>query len=262
MDFLFNVLDLPVAKKFFSNKGFVGLDRYFLENEVNEIKKAVAEVKSIDGVDLYLDRSNLMRRMENFIFKNNLLVKVNSQIVDLLSKLTSKDQNLFKDKVNFKPPNGEGFNAHYDGIFQFKTKEGILKNGWYEYASEFNTVLICLDDFTTENGTLEISMSHPGNFNSLLRNTKGNGSPDLKDNLVKDLNFYPVLAKAGSLIIFKHNCPHRSFPNFTSNDRSSLYLTYNNSKDGNFYEEYFQDKKNSTNTNKALLGEQVKNKKN
>ena len=234
MDFLFNISDLAKAKIFFSNKGFVGIDQYFSENEVNEIKKAVAEVKKLDGVDLYLDRSNLMRRIENFIFKNSSLVKINSQIVGVLSKLTSKDQNLFKDKVNFKPPNGEGFNAHYDGIFQFKTKDGVLKNGWYEYASEFNTVLICLDDFTIENGTLEISNSHSGNFNTLLRNTKGNGSPDLKDDLVKDLSFYPVLAKAGSLVIFKHNCPHRSSPNFTLNDRSSLYLTYNNSKDGNF----------------------------
>jgi hypothetical protein len=76
-----------------------------------------------------------------------------------------------------------------------------------------------------------------GKFQSILiiKQTLGlNGGVDLY------LNRSNLMIRVENFIL-KNNCPHRSSPNFTSNDRSSLYLTYNNSKDGNFYEEYFQD---------------------
>ena len=34
--------------------------------------------------------------------------------------LFEKKFTIFKDKYNAKPPKGEGFYAHYDGIFYFK----------------------------------------------------------------------------------------------------------------------------------------------
>ena len=66
-----------------------------------------------------------------------------------------KDFNLFKDKINLKPPSGKGFKHHRDGIFKF-TKDDKVLNGWYSYADDFYNFLICLDDFTLDNGTLQI----------------------------------------------------------------------------------------------------------
>ena len=192
--------------------------------------------------DLYYDRSGLLRRMENFIFKNDFM-EINRKIEKLLYKLTRGKQIIFKDKVNFKPAKGEGFFPHYDGVFQFKKINGEIKNGWYEYASDFTNVLICLDEFTLENGTLEISKFHQGDFETLLKNTKQKGSPDLRDDLVAQLDFYPILAKSGSVVIFKHSCPHRSSANYSSSERGSLYLTYNNSECGNFYKNISKIKK-------------------
>ena len=258
MKFLFEQSDTENAKKCYQENGFCALDGFFPEKDIIEIKNAVSSVKQLEGVELYLDRAGLMRRIENFTFKNKFLTELNKRIEKILYTITDQKQNLFKDKVNFKPAGGEGFYPHYDGVFQFTNSEGIRKNGWYEYASDFNNVLICLDNFTIENGTLELARADQQDFEVLLKNTKGNGSPDLKDELINALQFYPILANAGSLAIFKHTCPHRSSPNHSSSERGSLYLTYNNSNEGNFYKKYFDDKKSSSNEHKALLGEQAK----
>ena len=247
---------LSSLKEEYFNKGFVLINDFFSEKSIFEIKQAI-EIVQNQEVELYKDRSGNLRRMENFTFKHKTFKFVNEEMKELLFKITSSKQKLFKDKVNFKPPKGEGFYPHFDGIFQFNTSRGEIKNGWYEYATDFNNCLICLDEFTLENGILEISKSHNESFNSLLEKTKCDGSPNIKDEIVSQLEFEKILANPGSVVIFKHTCPHRSSPNYSTSDRGSLYLTYNNLKDGIFYEKYFSDKKDSLNSNKSLKGDQI-----
>ena len=251
-----NANELSELAATYKKNGFATIEDLFSNKIISEIKLAIELVKNKD-VELYEDRSGNLRRMENFTFKHKIFKFVNEKLKEILFKITSFEQTLFKDKVNFKPSKGEGFYPHFDGIFQFKTNSGDVKNGWYEYASDFNNCLICLDAFTSKNGTLEISRSHNEDFNSLLNKTKCNGSPDIKDELLSELEFQPVLANAGSVLIFKHTCPHKSSPNHSERDRGSLYLTYNNLKDGHFYDQYFSDKKGSLNINKSLQGDQI-----
>ncbi|CAO6130703.1 Phytanoyl-CoA dioxygenase [Candidatus Pelagibacterales bacterium] len=242
--------------KEYATKGFFTVPNFFSSKITDEIKKAVKEISYHPDVKKYNDRSGALRRIEYFTFKNHLFKKINEQLKKLITDVTSKEQTLFKDKINFKPPFGEGFYAHYDGVFQFKTANGIIKNGWYEYAEDFNNVLLALDDFTHENGPLEIANASQGNFETLIKNTKGDGTPDIKEEFAREIIFIPMHVSKGSLVVFKHSCPHRSSPNRSSSERGSLYLTYNNLVDGDFYEQYFLDKHQSTNAHKSLLGEQ------
>ena len=115
----------------------------------------------------------------------------------------------------------------------------------------FHNCVICLDPFTVENGALELSKFHSGSFTSLLKNTKNDGTPVLKDELVDRLDFFPILAGTGSVILFKHSCPHRSAPNYSNRDRSALFPTYHKAEDGEFYDQYFAEKTDSINPNKA-----------
>lgn len=249
-----NKARLTKAKDEYVNNGHTLLDSILSTEQLRKISDAIKDLSISDDIDLYKDRNGLVRRMENFTYKNNELEELNIKVRELLYYLTDEVQVLFKDKVNFKPPNGEGFFAHYDGVFQFKNSDGDIRNGWYEYANDYNNILITLDDFTHENGPLEVANSHDGNFDQLLKNTNYDGTPNLKAEVETRCNFTPMICGAGSVIVFKHSCPHRSSVNNTQKERGSLYWTYTPSSNEKLYEQYFKDKADSQNKNKALTG--------
>lgn len=249
-----NKIRLTKAKEEYENNGFTLLDSILSTEQLRKISVAIKDLSTSNNIDLYKDRSGLVRRMENFTYKNNVLEELNEGVRELLRYLTNEVQVLFKDKVNFKPPKGEGFFAHYDGVFQFKNSDGDIRNGWYEYANDYNNILITLDEFTNENGPLEVANSHVGNFDQLLKNTTCDGTPNLKTEVEDRCNFTPMICGAGSIIIFKHSCPHRSSVNNSQKERGSLYWTYTPSDNEKIYEQYYKDKADSQNKNKALTG--------
>lgn len=134
------------------------------------------------------------------------------------------------------------------------TSDGETNNGWYEYGNEFNNVLITLDDFTDQNGPLEVAKNHIGNFDELLRKTTCDGSPNLKTEVEAKCHFIPLICRAGSIIIFKHTRPHRSSANHSQKERGSLYLTYTPSENEKIYKQYYIDKSGSKNKDKSLTG--------
>lgn len=105
------------AKEELRNNGFTMLDSILLNEKISDLKLAINDCSISEDCDQYKDRNGLLRRMENFTFKNIVFEVLNKEVRDLLFNLTGENQVLFKDKVNFKPPNGEGFFAHYDGVF-------------------------------------------------------------------------------------------------------------------------------------------------
>jgi 2-aminoethylphosphonate dioxygenase len=234
--------------------GYVILDKYFSESELVGFNVALEKIISSNDVDIYNDRSGNLRRLEKFAHKDAFFRQLNEKIKCLLLEITGTKHALFKDKINFKPPGGEGFHAHYDGVFKFDDGVAVRK-GWYEYADKFVSVLIALDDFTVENGALEVARIHEGSFETLLQNTKQDGSPDLIDDVISKCEFSPVIISRGGVVIFSNLCPHRSSANKSASPRGSVYFTYNEEKYGDNYERYFMDKKKSKNSFKALTGE-------
>ena len=188
--------------------------------------------------------------------KENYKIDLNNDVINLLKDIFKDSFIIFKDKFNAKPPGGEGFYAHYDGVFIFKDERNSNQNGWYKYTDYFINALVALDECTRQNGTIEISNQHTGSFQDLLKNTKMNGTPDLTKNIEDELDFEYIELKPGDLVLFSNRCPHRSKKNNSNMDRRTLYYTYTKKDHGSFYNEYFEDKKRSSNTSsKSLDGE-------
>ncbi|KAK3279805.1 hypothetical protein CYMTET_12325 [Cymbomonas tetramitiformis] len=58
-----------------------------------------------------------------------------------------------------------------------------------------------------------------------------------------ELQFDPVLATPGDLLLFGSFTPHRSDPNSSSNRRRALFLTFNALEEGEHRRDYYQNKK-------------------
>ena len=215
--------------------------------------KVVEEINEAKNTVKYFDNNNNLRRVEKLYDKGPNLILLNKKILIILNDILGEEFTIFKDKFNSKPPGGEGFFAHYDGIFQFLDQNSIKKNGWYEYGDYFINVLVALDKCDKKNGTIEISESHLGNFNDLLRNTKMDGTPALNEEIEKKIKFKTINLDIGDMVFFLHTCPHRSKKNNSNKSRKIIYYTYNLNKFGSKYDLYFEDKKKSKNSSKALV---------
>ena len=239
--------------KYFNENGFLVLKDMFDIDFIDSLKK---EINNLKDVEIYYDRNNNLRRIERLYNKDKNLKKLNDRILSVLKNFFHKDFIIFKDKFNSKPPGGEGFFAHYDGIFEWKKDNNDgLKRGWYEYSDFFINVLVALDECNHLNGALQISKIHNFNFEELLNMTNKDGSPNLKKEIEDNLIFEIPILNPGDIIIFSNKCPHRSYKNNSDKSRMTLYYTYHPINDGDNYDQYFIDKKNSKNKHKSLTGQ-------
>jgi ectoine hydroxylase-related dioxygenase (phytanoyl-CoA dioxygenase family) len=172
------------------------------------------------------DGSRVLNRLENFVPYHpgfNDLLR-DGRMIGAVSQLLDERAVLFKDKINFKMPGGDGFKAHQD-----------LQAGWERYASYFVSALVCIDEATVENGCLELaeidSSFHLGN----------NWEP-LSEEQTAGLNFRPAPTKPGDLVFFDSFTPHASAPNMTDRSRRLYYATYNKLSEGDHLAAYFADK--------------------
>ncbi len=237
-------------KKKFDKDGYFVCKNVFKDNFV---KKLIKEINESKNTIKYYDNLNNLRRVEKLYDKGLALKKLNEEILKLLNSVFKEKFLIFKDKFNAKPPKGEGFFAHYDGIFYFVDPYNIKRKGWYEYGSFFVNALIALDPCNKENGALEIAKFHTGSFEKLLSNTKNDGTPALRKEVEINTSFELVNLDIGDMVIFSNKCPHRSKQNNSSRSRRILYYTYSLEKNGSQYEVYFNDKEKSKNISKALV---------
>ena len=237
-------------KKNFDEKGYFICDKFFGKEMVLEI---INEIENSEKTIKYFDNNNCLRRIEKLYDKGAQLKNLNLQILNLLNKVFNDEFLIFKDKFNAKPPGGEGFFAHYDGIFNFLNPDNETKRGWYEYGNFFINALVALDECNVENGALELAKSHTGNFEELLKNTKKDGTPALSKEVEIKTKFNLINLNVGDMVIFSNTCPHRSKKNNSDKSRRIIYYTYSLAKNGSKYHTYFEDKKNSKNISKALV---------
>ncbi len=239
--------------KEYNTKGFIVVKKFLTKNFTEKILKEIAYSKN---TDVYFDQHGNLRRVEQLFDKGKNLVILNKRILTLIKRIFKLKLVIFKDKFNAKPPGGEGFDPHYDGIFYFKDKNNKTKKGWYEYSNYFVNVLIALDDCNKNNGTIELSNMHNESFEELYSRTKRNGTPDINPSYLKKLNFKSISLRAGDILIFSNKVPHKSRKNQSKKNRRTLYYTYCNEIKKNSYKKYFNDKLKSRNkTSKSLSGQ-------
>jgi len=130
---------------------------------------------------------------------------------------------LYKDKINFKMPGGDGFRAHQD-----------VQAGWDTYAGLHITALVSIDASTPANGCLEMAagMHRAG----LL----GDKWKPLDENT---LEYTAIPTQPGDAVFFDSYAPHRSGPNMTDSPRRVLYVTYNRLSEGDQRRRYYRDKR-------------------
>ena len=147
------------------------------------------------------------------------------KMLGYVSRLFGEQAVLFKDKINFKLPGGDGFKAHQD-----------VQAGWDNYSSIHITALVTIDRCTVENGCLEVA---PGFHNKGLIGDKWKPLPE------DELEYLSLPTEPGDVVFFDSFIPHRSRPNHTPLPRRVLYVTYNRLSEGDHRRQYYIDKRKS-----------------
>lgn len=235
-------------KKKFDNDGYFKIKNFLSKTEISKI---LEEIMKLPDIYSHKDKKGLLRRIEKFYNKGKNLNYINTKFVKLIKDILNLNVLIFKDKFNLKPPGGEGFKAHFDGVFIFIDPQKKIKRGWYEYGDNFINILLAIDNCNEENGSIELAKSENEPFTNLIKKLKNKKTGELSVVSERKYSFKKMNLSAGDIIIFKNTCPHRSSINKSNKPRRILYYTYLDEKFGNQYEKYFLDKKISKNKIKS-----------
>ncbi len=145
----------------------------------------------------------------------------------ILFQVTGDEMLLFKDKINYKLPRGNGFAAHLDAPA-------------YDHIGEIEhtTANLAVDPATIANGCVEVV---PGSHRMNVELAEGGRISEAWEN---SHEWMPVELESGDLLIFGSHLAHRSASNKTSKARSSVYATYHMRSDGeDLKERYYIDRR-------------------
>ncbi|KAI9930105.1 hypothetical protein ASPWEDRAFT_99466 [Aspergillus wentii DTO 134E9] len=142
----------------------------------------------------------------------------------ILKALSGDDMLLFKDKINYKQPHGNGFQAHLDAPA-------------YDHIGriEHITANIAIDAATLENGCLEVI---PGSHRMQVELADGGR---ISQGWEDAHAWVSIPLDAGDVLLFGSHLAHRSAENRTEKSRASLYATFHAKSDGvDLREKYYR----------------------
>jgi ectoine hydroxylase-related dioxygenase (phytanoyl-CoA dioxygenase family) len=221
----------------FHRDGFVLVRGMYSAKEVEKISSwtdEIARSPETPGKDMkYFERSSfdqhrILCRIENFVpfhpgFSHLITARRMQQAV---SELFAEKAVLFKDKINFKLPGGDGFKEHQD-----------VQAGWDKFGSLHITAMIAIDETNEANGSLEML---PGLHRKGLL---GKMWAPLSAEDTGQQPYIAVHCQPGDAIFFDSYAPHRSGPNRTDKARRVLYITYNRLSEGDHRARYYAEKR-------------------
>ncbi|KAJ5487398.1 Phytanoyl-CoA dioxygenase [Penicillium desertorum] len=190
-----------------------------------ELKRWTQEIQAwprVKGKWMPYDEINIngerqLMRTERFIdyhpgFKS---LVCGEQLAEILKAVSGDDMLLFKEKINYKQPQGNGFEAHLDAPA-------------YDHIGriEHVTANIAIDAATPENGCLEVVR---GSHKMEVEFAEG-GRITSGWELAHEWTTVPL--EMGDMLIFGSHLAHRSAENKTDKSRSSLYATFHSRSDG------------------------------
>ena len=219
----------------FKSSGFLIIRNLYNAERMQEITEWTEEVTNYPEVPgkymMYFEESKLepgkriLSRMEDIepFHQGFSKLFIGGEIQQITSQLFDDEAILFKDKINFKMPGGDGFKAHQD-----------VQAGWDRYSKLHITALVSIDPSTVENGCLEMA----GGYHD-----KGLIGEQWKPLEEDALDYMSVTTKPGDAVFFDSFAPHRSGPNMTNEKRRVLYVTYNAAAEGDHRRQYYDDKR-------------------
>jgi len=176
------------------------------------------------------DQSRILCRIENFVPYHEGFSKLitTRRMQQAVTELFGEEAVLFKDKINFKMPGGDGFREHQD-----------VQAGWDDFAEIHITAMVAIDETNEANGSLEMiaGMHQQGVLGSMWA--------PLTDEDTRNVEYEAVHCKPGDAVFFDSYAPHRSQPNRTDEARRVLYITYNKQSEGDSREQYYTEKRNN-----------------
>jgi ectoine hydroxylase-related dioxygenase (phytanoyl-CoA dioxygenase family) len=221
----------------FKSDGFVVLRNGFSQDEVSHIEKWATEISSAKEESgkhwVYHETSqldpgkDLISRIEYISPYHDGFAELADSLKAPVAQLLNEDAVLFKEKINFKLPGGDGFKPHQDS-----------QAGWEDYANYFVSVLVCIDDATIENGCLQLVAGN--HRRGLYREWEPLTDDDMKE---MDFKFYPT--QPGDIVFFDCYTPHASEPNLSNTTRRLYFATYNAISEGDHLTQYYKDKHDS-----------------
>jgi len=222
----------------FQNKGFLVVPNAFNSQASESIRRWADEIYSLPEkigrhwvyheVSLLDKKNDLVNRIENMTPFHQGLSALAYCFIPSCGQLFGEEAALFKDKINFKMPGGDGFKPHQDS-----------QAGWETYATYFINVMVCIDEATIENGCLQLA-SRPKQI--MGKELLGKEWVPLSKEETSLLDFKPYPTKPGDIIYFDSYAPHKSEKNFTGSQRRLYFSTYNRLSEGNHLEAYYEDK--------------------
>ncbi len=224
----------------FRRDGFVMVPGLFDDEEIRRISAWTDELQGQPEAPgrcmMYFEASLLhpgervLQRIENFcpFHTGFAALCVGDKLRGFASRLFGEPAVLFKDKINFKLPGGDGFKPHQD-----------QQAGWSAYADLFITAMVSIDATTAGNGCLELAAGHH------TRGLVGDEWTPLTADDMRRMGARPVPTQAGDVVFFDSYTPHASAPNLTSERRRVLYITYNRRSVGDHRTRYYADKRKS-----------------
>ena len=169
----------------------------------------------------------IVNRIENISPFHPGFAELSQALKAPVGQLLGEDAVLFKEKVNFKMPGGDGFKPHQDS-----------QAGWDAYAKLFVTVLVSIDEATEENGCLKIAAGE--HQRGLFRAWE----PLTEDDMAgMDFTFCPT--RPGDLVFLDSYTPHGSASNMSDTIRRLYFATYNRVSEGDHLARYYADKRQS-----------------
>lgn len=223
----------------FHRDGFVVVRGLYSAEEIRQISDWTDEVAAFPETPgkhmMYFESSQedgarILCRIENFVPYHDGFSKLitTRRMQQAVSELFGEPAVLFKDKINFKLPGGDGFKEHQD-----------VQAGWDEYASIHLTAMVAIDETNEQNGSLEML---PGQHKKGLLGEKW---APLTDEDTGGQQYVAVHCQPGDAVFFDSFAPHRSAPNQTQQARRVLYITYNKISEGDSREAYYAAKRKS-----------------
>jgi hypothetical protein len=219
----------------FERDGFLIVKCLYYDEEMQNIVEWTEEVTAWPEVPgkymMYFEPSKLednkriLSRLEDFEPYHAGFSRLfnEEKMKGYISQLFGEEAVLYKDKINFKMPGGDGFRAHQD-----------VQAGWDRYASLHITVLLSIDASTPENGCLEVVAGEH------KKGLIGEKWQPLDEDALK---YTAVPTAPGDAVFFDSFAPHRSQPNLTGRARRVLYVTYNRLSEGDHRRQYYLDKR-------------------
>ena len=224
----------------YERDGFLYEPAAFSAAEARELARWVQEVQDWTEVPgrhmAYYEDSvvrpeqRVLQRIENFVpyharFRD---LVADRRMLGAVEQLLGEEAVLFKDKINYKLPGGDGYKPHQD-----------QQAGWWNYAPLFMTALVTVDEQTIENGCLEMAAGHHKG------GMVGSEWTPLGDTEMASMRFVLYPTRPGDVMYFDSFAPHRSQPNRTATPRRVLYITYNAARHGDHRVQYYLDKRRS-----------------